>query len=263
MNHHGKKEEGVNAVEKSGYVSKIRSYLPWSSHSVVDKPATPPTSIRSSSSSSFYVSATSFSSFEDTTTTDDDEHEDSYCLIKSTNICVEATLSLISQLPVNYKEVAQEFKLVHDYLHQTCHQYDHARTIDQFAHTDSKIGAELKLFIQFISTRYATSPWLQCIGFIMVARKVLYATPKEVRQQLLQQTKIGREFVNAMQKALLSTTTSSELSTMTKVHIMATAVNEHDNVYHLLRNICHDFAESDKQFELAYEQIIYYFGNQF
>lgn len=258
MNHHdGKKNEEVE--KKSGYVSKICSYLPWSSSSSVkDKQATPPTSIRSCSSSSFYISATS--SFEDT---DDDEHGDSYCLIKSTNVCVEATLSLISQLPVNYKEVAQEFKLVHDYLHQTCHQYDHARTIDQFAHTDSKMGAELKLFIHFITTRYAASPWLVCIGLIMVAHKVLYATPREVKQQLLQQTKIGREFVNAMQKALLSTT-MCELSTMTKLHIMATAVNEqHDNVYHLLTDICHDFGESDKQFELAYEQIIYYFGNQF
>lgn len=243
-------------LEKSGYVSKLCSYLPWSSTSINDKPTTRRDSSASSTSSSIYISAGS--SFEE----EDMEEEENYCFIKSTNVCVDATLTLISQLPVNYKDISQEFKIIHDYLDQTCHQFDHSRTIDQFTHTDSKMGPQLKSFMNFISARYAASPWLRCIGLIMIAKKVLYTTPREVKKELLQQTRIGREFVNHMQKALFSTT-SGDLSTISKVHIMAIAVDEGENLFHLVRDICHEFADSDAQFELAYEQIIYYFGNQF
>lgn len=174
-------------------------------------------------------------------TTNISNEDDDFYIIKSSNsLNIESTLSFISSSPIYWSSIENEIRVIHEYLSKTCHQFDNSLLIDQFTFTDSKMGKELHLFIQFITKRYTASPWLSCMGLLLVAKHILFTNiPKEVKKQLIHQTKIGDQFKYEMEIITMKSNTSIQISNGSKNEIHKLVFN--NNTRECIQHIYHEF----------------------
>lgn len=213
-------------------------------------------------------SATSISPTEDQDSSSKDIQED-YCMIKCTTpTSVHATLSLINAEPVNWhskQDLLNELTIVHDNLHNTCHQFDQSRITEQFSSTHLKIGTELKSYIQFISDRYSQHTWLALIALAMIGFEVLM-TPTQVKKELIHVTRIGRHLALTMHRLLLHQPEEESFSSdihfddafkSNLLNIFVTH-NQKDDWFSLLKNVCFEFSRHDKDWEFNsnYHEIV-------
>lgn len=238
---------------RTSYFSKICSLVTWKSSS---------SSLSSTSSST--IQQQQQDSEEDTY---DDVEKDYYFVKHAIPNSVQATLTLINKLNVVFsQDLLNEFQIIKDNLVVTCHQFDKYKVVDQFTNTDQKIGVELRLYIQFMTDRYAkSSSWLALMGLLMIGIQVL-KTCGEVKTQLIYQTKIGRDLILAMQENLVKRRSKRENgrllpkqleSGISKIALEGSASSSEDidgseereggrdDWFSALKNVCFQFADYD------------------
>ncbi|KAI8639504.1 hypothetical protein BD408DRAFT_445886 [Parasitella parasitica] len=139
-----------------------------------------------------------------------DDTESNYCVIDNSRSLPFEKLALVHGLPESFsgndQDVITEFSFLLAQTKQICHQLDDCRGAIQFGKTDVAIGQKLKELILFICSRYHEDQNVGDSGIAFLALLMLgsqvFNVPKEVNQQLLYQTKIGR-FITLKMLAIL------------------------------------------------------------